>query len=57
MAASCRTSPSRAHKAEGQIKIDYKEKAVKLAGGETVHLRVPGYSIVDLGYGPLAPAP
>jgi CxxC motif-containing protein (DUF1111 family) len=43
------------HKAEGQIKIDYKEKAVKLAGGETVHLRVPGYSIVDLGYGPLAP--
>ena len=29
------------HKAEGQIKIDYKEKPVKLAGGETVHLRVP----------------
>jgi CxxC motif-containing protein (DUF1111 family) len=43
------------HKAEGEIKIDYKEKPVKLAGGETVHLRVPGYSIVDLGYGPLAP--
>ena len=43
------------HKAEGQIKIDYKEKPVKLAGGEMVHLRVPGYSIVDLGYGPLAP--
>ena len=43
------------HKAEGQIKIHYKEKAVKLVGGETVHLRVPGYSIVDLGYGPLAP--
>ena len=43
------------HKAEGQIKIAYKEKAVKLAGGEAVHLRVPGYSIVNLGYGPLAP--
>jgi CxxC motif-containing protein (DUF1111 family) len=41
--------------AEGQLKIDYKEKPVKLAGGETVHLRVPGYSLVDLGYGPLAP--
>ena len=26
-------------KAEGQIKIDYKEKAVKLVGGETVRLQ------------------
>ena len=42
-------------KAEGQLKIDYKEEPVKLAGGEVVHLRVPSYSIVDLGYGPLAP--
>lgn len=42
-------------KAEGQIKIDYKEQPVKLAGGEMVHLRAPGYSIVDLNYGPLAP--
>ena len=42
------------HKAEGQIKIKYKETPVKLAGGETVHLRAPTYSIVDLGYGPLA---
>jgi CxxC motif-containing protein (DUF1111 family) len=42
------------HKAEGQIKIKYKETPVKLAGGETVHLRTPTYSIVDLGYGPLA---
>ena len=42
------------HKAEGQIKIDYKEKPVTLAGGETVSLRVPEYSIADLGYGPLA---
>jgi CxxC motif-containing protein (DUF1111 family) len=42
-------------KAEGQIKIDYQEKPVELAGGETVSLRVPSYAIVDLGYGPLAP--
>ena len=42
------------HKAEGQIKIDYKEVPVKLAGGETVHLRAPTYSIADPGYGPLA---
>ncbi len=42
-------------KAEGEIKIDYKEKPVKLAGGETVHLRAASYSIVGLGYGPLAP--
>src|SRR4029077_12310639 len=42
------------HKAEGRIKIKYKETNVKLAGGETVHLRAPTYSIVDLGYGPLA---
>src|SRR6185312_12321611 len=42
------------HKAEGQIRIKYKETKVKLAGGETVHLRAPTYSIADLGYGPLA---
>ncbi|MGB6346173.1 MAG: di-heme oxidoredictase family protein, partial [Methyloceanibacter sp.] len=43
------------HAAEGQIKIDYTELPVTLAGGESVSLRVPGYSIVDLNYGPLAP--
>jgi CxxC motif-containing protein (DUF1111 family) len=43
------------HKAEGQIKIDYEEIPVKLAGGEVAHLRKPTYSIADLGYGPLAP--
>jgi CxxC motif-containing protein (DUF1111 family) len=42
------------HKAEGEIKIDYQEEPVTLAGGEIVSLRVPAYSIVDLGYGPLA---
>ena len=55
MAASSRTCSIQGHKAEGQIKIDYKETPVKLAGGETVHLRAPTYSIADLGYGPLAP--
>ena len=29
------------HKAEGQIKIDYKEKPVTLAGGETVSSECP----------------
>jgi len=42
-------------KPEGQIKIDYKETPVELAGGETVQLRSPTYSIVDLGYGPMRP--
>ncbi len=37
---------------EGQLKIDYKEKKVKLAGGETVSLREPHYSLTDLAYGP-----
>jgi CxxC motif-containing protein (DUF1111 family) len=43
------------HKAEGEIKIDYTEKPVTLAGGEVVSLRAPQYSIVDLNYGPLSP--
>ena len=42
-------------KAEGDLKIDYKEEPVTLAGGEIVKLRVPGYSLVDLAYGPVAP--
>jgi CxxC motif-containing protein (DUF1111 family) len=41
-------------KAEGELKIEYQEEPVTIAGGEVVHLRVPAYSIVDLGYGPLA---
>ncbi len=40
-------------KAEGRLNIEYKESPVTLAGGETVNLRAPSYSIVDLGYGPL----
>jgi CxxC motif-containing protein (DUF1111 family) len=40
---------------EGQLKIEYKERKVKLAGGETVSLRVPHYSLADLAYGPASP--
>ncbi|ANB17942.1 di-heme oxidoredictase family protein [Dokdonella koreensis] len=39
--------------AEGQLRIDWSEQPVALAGGETVVLRRPSYRIVDLGYGPL----
>lgn len=42
-------------KAEGKLKVDYKERPVTLAGGEVVNLREPSYEIVDLGYGPLHP--
>ncbi len=42
------------HKSEGRIAIQYEEKPVTLAGGETVSLRAPRYSIADLGYGPLS---
>jgi CxxC motif-containing protein (DUF1111 family) len=41
--------------AEGKAKIDYEEKPVTLAGGETVSLRAPTYKIVDLAYGPMSP--
>ncbi len=39
---------------EGRMRISYTEEPVTLAGGEVVALRVPTYSISDLGYGPLA---
>jgi CxxC motif-containing protein (DUF1111 family) len=35
-------------KPEGQLKIAYKEHKVKLAGGESVSLRTPSYSLTDL---------
>jgi CxxC motif-containing protein (DUF1111 family) len=41
--------------AEGKLKIAYKERKVTLAGGEIVSLRVPTYSLTDLGYGPASP--
>ena len=40
---------------EGKLKIAYKERKVKLAGGETVSLRVPTYSLADLNYGSASP--
>ncbi len=42
-------------KPEGQLKIAYKEHKVKLAGGESVSLRAPSYSLTDLAYGPISP--
>ena len=39
---------------EGHMRIDYTDVPVELAGGETVILRAPSYSVTDLGYGPMA---
>lgn len=41
--------------AEGRMVITYTEEPVTLAGGETVSLRRPHYSVADLAYGPLDP--
>jgi len=41
--------------AEGKLKIDYQEREVKLADGETVSLRAPSYSLTGLAYGPISP--
>jgi CxxC motif-containing protein (DUF1111 family) len=41
--------------AEGKLKIDYQEHKVELAGGETVSLRAPTYTLADLAYGPASP--
>jgi CxxC motif-containing protein (DUF1111 family) len=38
---------------EGRTKISYVEKPGTYGDGETFSLRVPSYSITDLGYGPL----
>jgi CxxC motif-containing protein (DUF1111 family) len=43
------------HAAEGRMHITYDEETVVLAGGETVSLRHPTYTVTDLGYGPLHP--
>jgi CxxC motif-containing protein (DUF1111 family) len=40
---------------EGKMAIRYAEEPVTLAGGETVSLRRPSYSVSNLGYGPLDP--
>jgi CxxC motif-containing protein (DUF1111 family) len=41
--------------AEGRMVLSYTEEPVALAGGETVMLRRPSYSVSDLNYGPLDP--
>ncbi len=41
--------------AEGKMHIEYRTETVTLAGGETVALRRPQYSITGLAYGPLDP--
>ena len=41
--------------AEGRIGIAYEERAVSLAGGATIRLRHPRYTVLDPGYGPLDP--
>jgi CxxC motif-containing protein (DUF1111 family) len=43
------------HDGEGQMHIDYSDVPVTLAGGQTVTLRKPTYSVVELKYGPLHP--
>ena len=41
--------------AEGRIGIAYRERSVSLAGGASVRLLHPRYSVLDPGYGPLDP--
>ena len=41
-------------RAEGKLKVRYKERTVTLADGETAKLRDPDYEIVGLGYGPMS---
>jgi CxxC motif-containing protein (DUF1111 family) len=43
------------HDGEGHMRIDYADVPIALAGGQTVTLRKPAYSIVELGYGPMHP--
>jgi len=43
------------HDGEGDMRIDYTDAPVVLAGGQTVLLRKPAYSVVNLRYGPMHP--
>lgn len=43
------------HADEGRMYVAYRDRQVKLSGGEVVTLRVPTYTITDLAYGPLHP--
>jgi len=40
---------------EGKMVIDYQEQPVELGDGTRISLRMPRYSVTDLGYGPLDP--
>ena len=40
---------------EGKMVIDYQEQPVELGDGTRISLRLPRYSVTDLGYGPLDP--
>lgn len=40
---------------EGRMHIRYEEKTIQLSDGETASLRIPTYSVTDLGFGPLHP--
>ncbi len=42
-------------KPEGQIKVKYTSKMVKISAWESIELRKPEYSITDLNYGPMHP--
>lgn len=41
--------------AEGHLKVRYQERLIALSDGEVTSLRVPRYTIADLGYGDLHP--
>jgi CxxC motif-containing protein (DUF1111 family) len=43
------------HKAEAQLRVDYRPLPVTLADGSSVTLRQPQYRVEQLGYGPLHP--
>lgn len=40
---------------EGELKINYSDVSVTLAGGETIILHKPDYQVIDLSYGDLHP--
>ena len=43
------------HRAEGRMHIEYEEKPVLLADGETASLRKPAYTVTNWNYGPPHP--
>jgi CxxC motif-containing protein (DUF1111 family) len=43
------------HAPEAQVQITYRERRVRLHGGQVVRLQSPSYRIGNLGYGPIRP--